>query len=488
MQRKKQISSLSTAVRTNVIIKYFGHICIILAVLPAVSLVASVVFGEFHFILSNAVICIFFLIPGAGLVRLKAPQDIRRHEVLVITSLTFIISSFAMSYPFAATGMSFMDAWFESVSALTTTGLSTLHTVETMPRTFLFCRSFLQWAGGLGFVVFSVALVIGPGQAARRLMNFDETDDILGGTRIYARRVMTAYLVLTAAGIALLLLWGVGWYPSLLHTLSAVSTGGFSMFDRSLAGLGGWPVQLITMLIAVSGGLPVILYFMSYRKGIRYFFGDVQVRALFIAIAVFSVLIAAALKGSGMSWKQSLHHGPVMAMTAQTGTGFSSMNVSEMDFLAKGLLILSMTIGAAAGSTTGGIKIFRLLVLIKMLFMTIRKTLLPRHAIVNLHLHGQRMNDDEINGVLLVILLFVSVILLSWLAFLAAGYDPMNSLFDVVSATCTVGLSAGVVSSTLPVALKTVLCADMLLGRVEIMAMLVLLYPGTWIGRKGDGS
>jgi trk system potassium uptake protein TrkH len=485
MEKTKQISSLSTPVRIRVIAKYLGYLCIVLSGLPAVSLVTSLFFKEYSLSLSYSIGCLLLLIIGSLFARLNAPQDIKRHEALVITALAFIFSSVAASFPFTVAGMSVMDAWFEAVSAVTTTGLSTLPSVETMPRTFLFTRSLLQWVGGLGIVIFYIALLVRPGQVARRLMDFDEPDNILEGTRSYARRVMTVYILLTVTGFVLLYLQGVQWYPSLLHTLSAVSTGGFSMYDRNLAGLGTWSVQMTAMLIAFSGGLPIILYFRSYNRGVRYFFNDIQVRALFVAVVIFSVLITLALKSGGMSWNHSLHHAPLMAITAQTGTGFSTMNISEMNMLAKGLLIVSMTIGAAAGSTTGGIKIFRLLVFLKIVLIVVRKTLLPRHAVVSPHLNGHRIDDDEINAVLLVILLFIVIIMLSWLAFIAGGYDPMDSLFDVLSATCTVGLSTGVVSSSLPASLKAVLCVDMLFGRVEIIAMLVLLYPGTWFGKKG---
>lgn len=486
MEKDKQISSLSAPVRPGVIAKYFGQLCLILSALPAVSLVVSLYFMEFSFSLSNGIVCVFLIIIGLSLGRLKAPKDIRRHEALVLTALVFVFSSVVMSYPFTASGLSVIDAWFEAVSAVTTTGLSTLPSVENMPRTFLFTRSWLQWAGGLGFIVFSVAMIVGPGQAARRLMDFEETEDIVGGTRSYARRVLTVYILLTVFGTMLLFVLGVRFYPALLHALSAVSTGGFSTYDNSLAGLGGRPVQIAAMFITFAGGIPIVLYYMSYKKGIGHFLNDIQVRALVFFVLTFSILMMAALKGSGMTWGHSLFQGPLMALSAQTTAGFSSMAVSEMNMQAKGLLVISMAIGASAGSSAGGMKIFRVLIFLKMILLTIRKTLLPRHAVVSYQLGGQSVSEEEILTALLVILLFIAVVLVSWLAFLAAGYGPLDALFDVVSATCTVGLSTGVVSSALPVTLKAVLCADMLFGRVEIIAMLVLLYPGTWFGRKGS--
>ncbi len=485
MERNRQIASLSIPVRVRVIAKYSGYLCIILSVMPAVSLAASVLFKEFPFSLPSGIVCIFLVVLGLSLVNIDAPQDLKHHEALAITALTFIFSSAVMAYPLAAAGLPIMDAWFEAVSAVTTTGLTTLSSVEYMPRTFLFMRSFLQWLGGLGFVVFSIALLIGPGRAARRLMDIDDAEDILGGTRTHARYAVTVYILLTAIGMILLAAAGVQWYPALLHTLAAVSTGGFSIYDGSLEGIGRRMAQVTAMLIAVCGSVPLILYYRGYRRGMRSFLKDTQARALITAILIISLLMTASLKSGGMSWEDSFYHGALMAASAQTTTGFSSMSVPALNAPAKSLLIVAMTVGAAAGSTGGGIKIFRLLLLLDMLLMAMRKAVLPRHAVLTVSFQGQRVSDDDIIAAMTLISLFVLVILLSSFVFVAAGYDPLDSVFDVVSATCTVGLSTGVTAGTLPAPLKAVLCIDMLLGRVEILAMLVLLYPGTWFRRKG---
>jgi len=145
---------------------------------------------------------------------------------------------------------------------------------------------------------------------------------------------------------------------------------------------------------------------------------------------------------------------------------------------------MSMAIGGGVGSTAGGIKILRLLIVINLLWVLLKNASASVHAVINPRLAGRRMNETEIQEALLIILLFVAIILLSWLPFLFMGYNPLDSLFEVVSATATVGLSAGVVSSEMPNLLKGILCIDMLLGRLEILAWLIMVYPRTWIGRR----
>ena len=145
-----------------------------------------------------------------------------------------------------------------------------------------------------------------------------------------------------------------------------------------------------------------------------------------------------------------------------------------------------MLIGGGAGSTAGGIKIIRLLIFLRLLQIIILRINLPRHAVIQARIHGERISENQIREALFFILLFGVVIFLSWLPFVAMGYDPLDTLFEVVSATGTAGLSVGITSSDLPDVLKSILCIDMLLGRLEIVALLVLFYPGTWIGRRSE--
>ena len=168
----------------------------------------------------------------------------------------------------------------------------------------------------------------------------------------------------------------------------------------------------------------------------------------------------------------------------QTTTGFSSLDVGGLQPLSKVILMLSMFGGGDIGSTAGGVKILRLLVLLRLLQFIIRTTGAPSHAVNEPWLGGRRLSQPEFVAVLSLLAMFILVILLSWLPFLALGYDPLDGLFEVVSATATTGLSAGIATPGLESALKGVLCLDMLAGRLEIVALLVLLYPGTWFGKR----
>jgi trk system potassium uptake protein TrkH len=173
-----------------------------------------------------------------------------------------------------------------------------------------------------------------------------------------------------------------------------------------------------------------------------------------------------------------------MATSAQTTTGFASLPVSELDATAKLALILSMLVGGSVGSTAGGFKLWRLLLLLRLSQLVLHRIAMPDHAVVELRLGGRVIEADELTRGLLLMLLFATVVLFSWFPFLWFGHDPLNALFEVVSALATTGLSAGIASPELHPLLKGILCADMVLGRLEIVTVLVLFAPRTWFGKR----
>jgi trk system potassium uptake protein TrkH len=175
-----------------------------------------------------------------------------------------------------------------------------------------------------------------------------------------------------------------------------------------------------------------------------------------------------------------------MGLSAQTTSGFSSLDPASLSPAGLAVLMAAMAVGGGVGSTAGGFKVLRLIIAAKVALGLVARTGLPPHAVRHPRLAGRRLGEEDLRGALVLILLFVAVVAASWLAFLAAGYDPLDSLFEVVSATGTVGLSTGITSPELPAGLKAVLAADMLLGRLEIVAWLVLLYPRTWLGRRKE--
>ena len=308
--------------------------------------------------------------------------------------------------------------------------------------------------------------------------------------RTHARHTLLAYVLLTLAGLALVWPLSGDGFSSLLHVLTAISTGGFSNFDTSLSGLLSRPAAIAVMAIAFMGAVSLPLYWRvahaGWWGGVQTLLTDVELRALvFICLLMGSLLgWLAWLHGATAPWYQ----GFMMGISAQTTAGFATQAVADMDPASKVVMIISMLIGGSVGSSAGGFKLLRLLILLRLLQLMLRSTGLTPHAIVEPTLAGQRLDSDDVTRALQLILLFIIILVLSWLPFVVMGYDPLNALFEVASACGTVGLSSGIARPELEPLLKAVLCFDMLAGRLEIVALLVVLYPHNWIGRREEAQ
>ena len=479
------LKSLRYAVHFKTLAKYLGMLALMLACLACVPFFVSLWFAEYELSKRYLIIISALIIVGLPSLRLQHPSDVQQNESLVITALAFIITPLIMAYPMMSSGLSFIDAWFEAVSAVTTTGLSTIADLESMPATFLFARAWMQWYGGLGIIVLSVAILMNHHIALRRLIN-PAGKSMITTTRIYARRTLLVYVLLTLAGLGILMLLLDDAFIALTHTLAAISTGGFSPLNSSI-GVLPWQAQFGVTLLGLCGAIPFILYYRLSRGSWREVVSDIEVRALLGITLLLSLLLALSLASlSGLSWQEAARHGALLGISAQSTTGFTSLDLNQLNSLSLGLLIVAMIIGGGVGSTAGGFKILRLLILLQLIKLLIRRTALPAHAVNEPKLGDKILESDEIERALLLILLFIIVICLSWLIFLAYGYEPLHALFEVTSAAGTVGLSSGLTSQTLEPFLKVVLCINMLLGRLEIIALLVVLYPGTWLGKRTE--
>jgi trk system potassium uptake protein TrkH len=480
------MNALQYAARPSAVFKYFGQLCIVFGGLSTVPLAVAIVCTDHSSGVRYAVIAVGSLLLGLLLTRLPAPRRLQTNEAMAVSAMIFLYSALAASWPAMAAGLSFPDALFETISAVTTTGLTVTATVADKPAAFLFARAWMQWIGGLGIVVLSLTALIQPGLTAKRLADFEERDgDLVGGTRAFARRILVVYAALTAFGIILLGLLQVGWFNAVLYTFAAVSTGGFAPHDASLSGLGGTGGPAAVILLSIAGALPLALYYQMSLGDRRALVADRQLWGLLVlGLTTAAVLACFLCLRSGFSWTQAVYHGWLTAFSAQSTAGFSSTGIAGLDPGAKLTLIFSMMAGGSAGSTAGGIKVIRLLIVMQVIYLIVRRTGMPREAVDHARLEGRRLESEEIQNALCLVMAFLSVTGFSWLLFVVMGYRPLDALFEVVSAMGTVGLSAGLSGPELHPLLKGVLCADMLMGRLEILAWLVLVSPGTWLGNR----
>jgi len=478
MSFRPAVRPLWQPVRPAVVGRHLGQLALLLVALLAVPTVYAAASGDGALALRLLLAGVLpALVLAAGARIRSGDRPLQANEALVITALTFLVAALLMTFPLATGGLSTLDAWFEAVSGVTTTGLSLVPDPEQRSQGFLFARAWAQWFGGLGIVVLSLSLAFASAADRHRLADpIGEEDNLAEGTRRHARRVLGVYVLLTLIGVLLVWAAGVPLFDALIHGLAAVSTGGFAGFADSLARLDR-TAQLLLLALAFLGALPLPLFYRAYLGGLGPLGRDPELRALLAAV----VLVALGLWALGaLSPVDAL----VQALSAQTTAGFASVDLAGLEPAAKLLLIGSMMTGAGVGSTGGGMKLLRVLILIRVIQLAILRVEIPRHAVVHPTLGGRTLEPAQIEHALLLLLLFPLVVLLLWLPFVIAGYPPLDALFEVVSAVGTVGLSVGITSPDLEAGLKLALTAGMLLGRLEILALLVLVYPGTWTKQR----
>lgn len=457
---------------------------IIMGGLAAVPALVSILFFQGDLFRRLAIVAALLLVCGLALSRLRQPQNLQWNESLVIVGLLFTLTPLLMAWPLIGLGIAPVDAWLETVSAVTTTGLTTLRGMSERPGDFLFLRAWMQWYGGLGIAVLTMALVARHHPGARRLLESTGESLTYAGAREHARRVFLVYCALTllACGGA----WASGLAPfsAIVHALAAIATGGFAVSDRNLAVL-PTPSVLVLSVFSIVGAIGLPLYARMMQRGPRVLLADPEARALLIAVALTTLTLAGievALRGS--PWSSGLLQGFVLAASAQTDTGFSATSVAALPPASQLVLMVSMTIGGSTGSTAGGIKLIRLLILLRLIQLALRRTAVAERAVLDARVGGERVEPTMITGALQLLGLWALVVLSSWIVFLLYGEPAFASLFEIVSATANAGLSVGLTAPGLASALKLVLTLDMLFGRVEILALLVLIYPRTWIGRR----
>ncbi|HRX86344.1 MAG TPA: potassium transporter TrkG, partial [Phycisphaerae bacterium] len=351
-------TELSYAVRPRTVGKYCGDLLCVLAALDAVPALVAFGFDGWTLGIRYAAPVVVMLAAGLLLRRLRPAPRIQVNEALVVTAAGFLLAAAAMVTPFMTAGLPARDALFEAVSGITTTGLSTTASVADKPISFLFTRAYLQWYGGLGIVVLSVALVMRPGAAIRRLAVGEESvTDLAEDTRTHARQVLTVYGSLTAITMLALFLTGIGPLAAITYAFSAVSTGGFSIHDASLAGVAGWVPRTIVLFSALLGAISFTFYYRwlhgtAHRPPWR----DLNVLGLLVAVLLVGAALALCLHyQQGRDWNQAVRQGISLGVSAQTTTGFSTSDVSTFSTAAKAIQMLAMFVGGDIGSTAGGI-------------------------------------------------------------------------------------------------------------------------------------
>lgn len=416
-------------------------------------------------------------------------------EGFVIVAGAWILTSLAGALPFALSGAvpNYLDGLFESVSGLTTTGASVIDNLEILPQSILLWRSMTHWLGGMGIIVLFIVFL--PNMTgAVHLYNAEVpgpiSERVLPRIRENALKLWQIYLGLTLTLIILLILVGMNWFDAINHSFATMATGGFSTKNTSIMYYDNVGIELILVVFMIIAGGNFGLYYMAWRTGIKKVLKDVEFQFYLLIIAVSTLMIALSLWWMmGMDGGNSLRHALFQVVSIMTTTGFASDDFNQWPSVTKFILLGLMFVGGSAGSTAGGIKVSRIILLFKLGWAELRRAIHPK-AVINVRFAKRSVDPSILNTVAVFFFLYLSIFAFATLLVTATGIEPFDAMSAVAATLGNVGPGFGVVGpmttySSINMFGESVLILCMLLGRLELFTLLVLIQPEFWRSRKG---
>ena len=469
-----------------------GLILLGLALLMAIPSLVALQLGSadrMAFLVSTGVTCF------AGVVLVVFNRGARRRlnvqEVFLLTtaSWTAVCLFGALPFVLSHTVPDFADAVFESVSAVTTTGATVLTGLDDLPMDILLWRSMMQWMGGLGIVALGAAVLpflrIG-GMRLFRAESSDLSEKVLPQTRHFLSQLLIVYLSISVLCTVAYLLAGMSLFDAINHAMTTVSTGGFSTHDASIAFFDSVAVEAVAVFFMLAAAVPFVLYLPILARHIPKPFADGQVRSMlasYLAVVVLLVFGLGALENGqvGHTIRESLF----TVVSIGTTTGYVSEDYGAWGPFALMVIFFLTFVGGCSGSTSGGIKIFRFKIASILFRETVQRLLHP-NAVFSRTMDGRSVSDDTVASVSAFALAFACTVGIAAILLTAAGNDIVTSFSAAATATANVGPGIGNVVgpastfATLSDPSKWIICAAMLLGRLEIFTLLILFTPDFW--------
>ena len=457
-----------------IILHYLGYIMQGLGIVLLSPIIVELIYGDYF----N---CIYFIIPcmisfalGTIFVRsYKNNEMLKLKYAMVVSSLAWLwaslISAVIMVFYVNAP---FIDAFFENMSAWTGSGLTLFADVEILPYSILFLRSLEQWIGGLGVVVIFVTVLIRSGTSAARLYKSEAREEKLSpNIRNTLRKSLQIYLLFTGLGLALYILAGLPVFDAINLTFTTISTGGMSIKNANVGFYHDNIVYAITMFLMILGATSFTVHYKIIKTRGKSFFKDIQVQVMLSLIILATLGVIFLTRNEPV---ETLFH--VISAITTTGANISSpAYMTTWPSLSLMILMVLMMIGGSSGSTVGAMKIIRVITAIKGINLTLTKLISPQGRVLSVKIAGKKLKETEIREATAYLFLYLVFLLFGWGVFLYFGYDPFQSLFDIISTQGNVGLSLGVIGPGLPDAIKIVLTFLMWIGRLEIIPVLILI-------------
>ncbi len=461
-----------------------------LAMLP--SLVMAIFEGNPVVIRAFALPIGFFVCAAilAALLGRQVPVRLNGRDGFLLVALAWALSAVLGATPFVLSGSipRWVDAIFESASGFTTTGASILTNIEALPRSVLFWRSMTHWLGGMGIVVLTVALLPLLGVGGFQLLKAEtpgpEKDKVAPKITATAKILWLIYLGLTVAQVALLMFGGMDWFDAIVHAFGTMATGGFSNKNLSVGHFQSAYVEIVITVFMVLAGMNFSLYYRLLKGKVGDLWNNSELRAYLAVFFGVSAVIALSLLPTYKTFGTSFRYAAFQVASILTTTGFMSADFDQWVPLAKALLFLTFFVGGCSGSTGGGIKVVRIVVLFKQAGNEIKRLLYPR-GVFSVRLNGKVGRKDVVYGVAGFIALYVGLVFGVMMVVAASGADLVTSLSGALATVGNVGPGFNSVGPTMnyssfPDYVKWVFSFAMIAGRLELWTVFVIFTREFW--------
>ena len=437
-----------------------------------------------------SIVCLFTGLNISFIFKRK-DKDVEILSAFLLTLISWIILTFIGALPFylGTTSLSLPDSFFESMSGLTTTGATVIQNLDNTSKTILIWRAMLQWLGGIGIIVIAIAifpiLKIGGMQLFQSEFSAKE-EKVLPRTTKIATGIGLVYIILTLSCSFLLFLSGMDIFDSIAHGMTIIATGGFSTKDMSIGFFDSLFTEIITIFFMIISSLPFILLFQSMRGKLFDLISSSQVQFFLMLILTITIIVSFWLKKYyEVDFLQSLRISAFAVVSISTGSGFSTYDFSVWGSFTTLLFLFLMLIGGCSGSSSCGLKIFRIQILFKSAFTIIKKIIQPRGVFIPTY-NSREISDDVLASVTGYFFLYIFMFAALSLALAFDGQEILTSLSGAAATLANVGpglnesIGPSGNYSSISDFTKVFLCIGMLIGRLELFPILILLSPQLW--------
>jgi len=444
-----------------------------------------------HSFISSSFVTIFIGILFV-LANLEKEFKLNLRQTFLFSTLAWLMVAIFGSLPFllSANEFTISEAFFESMSGITTTGATIISDLDNSPKSILLWRAIMQWLGGIGIVVMAITILpllkVG-GMQLFKMEGPDSTEKILPRTIEVAAIIISTYLALTFFCGLFYWLFGMTIFDSICHAMTTIATGGFSTHNDSIGFFKNSNIEIIASLFIILGSIPFISYLKFSQGNRKIFFRDVQIKGLIYLLSISTAIMFLYLLFINFesSLIDKVRISSFNVISILSGTGYVTDDFGLWGKFSLIFFLFLMFIGGCAGSTACGIKIFRLQMLLIFLKDQIKKLVYPNSVIITKY-NNQKISDDFIKSIIIFIFTFLFIFLIIAMLLSISGLDFITSISGAASSISNVGPGLGDMIGpngnykALPDLSKWILTAGMLLGRLELFAVLVLFFPSFW--------